>query len=75
MTPSQRHVYNAIVALWERNGVSPSTREICEEARLSSTSTVHFHLAALQRQNYITYRPGQPRTIRVVACALPGAAA
>jgi repressor LexA len=74
MTPAQRHVYNAIIVLTERNGIPPSTREICEEAQLSSTSTVHSHLSALRRLNYITYRTGQPRTIRVLACALPGAA-
>lgn len=68
MTQSQRAVYEAILDLIERNGISPSTREIADAVGYASTSTVHRHLCKLRAMGYITFTDKWPRTIRVTAC-------
>lgn len=51
-------VYRFIVAYKRKNdGNSPSTREIMEGCRLSSTSVAHFYLDKLERMGLIS-RPG-----------------
>ncbi|MBQ1507700.1 MAG: transcriptional repressor LexA [Ruminococcus sp.] len=44
----------------------PSIREICDEIGLSSTSTVHYHLNALEKKGFITREPGLNRCIKIV---------
>lgn len=46
-------------------GRVPSVREICKEVNLSSTSTVHHHLKALEEKGYIEREPGLNRCIRI----------
>ena len=41
---SREKVYNFIVEFMEKNGYSPSVREICIGTNLSSTSSVSNHL-------------------------------
>lgn len=48
------------------SGVIPSVREIGAEMKLKSTSTVQFHLAALERAGYIVRDPMHKRSIRIV---------
>jgi repressor LexA len=48
------------------NGYPPSVREICESVRLSSTSTIHSHLRALQRKGYIRRDPAKNRAIEIL---------
>ena len=43
----------------------PSVREICEEVGLSSTSTVHHHLNALESKGFITREHGVNRCIQI----------
>ena len=43
----------------------PSVREIGEAVGLTSSSTVHAHLATLQRQGYLRRDPTKPRAIEV----------
>ncbi len=45
-------------------GIIPSVREICEATGLSSTSTVHVHLKALEEAGYIIREHGH-RSIRI----------
>ena len=47
-------------------GFPPSVREICEAVHLKSTSSVHSHLAVLERQGYIRRDSTKPRAIEVV---------
>lgn len=75
MTQAQRLVYDTIVSLIARNGISPTIREICDATGYASTSTVHKHLKVLRRQGFITFSKGCGRTIRLTACALPPGAA
>ena len=46
-------------------GRVPSVREICEETGLSSTSTVHHHLKALEEKGLISREHGVNRCIQI----------
>src|SRR5271169_2883099 len=46
-------------------GYPPSVREIGEAVGLTSSSTVHAHLAILQRDGYLRRDPTKPRAIEV----------
>lgn len=48
------------------SGIIPSVREICAEVGLKSTSSVQFHLDALERAGYIERDPMHKRSIRIV---------
>ncbi|MFZ5966729.1 MAG: transcriptional repressor LexA [Bacillota bacterium] len=47
-------------------GYPPSVREICEAVGLKSTSTVHGHLAKLEKNGYIRRDPTKPRAIELL---------
>jgi len=47
-------------------GYPPSVREICEAVGLKSTSTVHGHLARLEKKGYIRRDPTKPRAIEII---------
>lgn len=47
-------------------GYPPSVREICEAVQLRSTSSVHAHLATLEKKGYIRKNPTKPRAIEIV---------
>ena len=65
LTPRQRQVLEFIDAEVRHRGYPPSVREIGEAVGLSSSSTVHAHLAALQDKGYLTRDPTKPRAIEV----------
>jgi repressor LexA len=46
-------------------GYPPSVREIGEAVGLTSSATVHTHLAVLQREGYLSRDPSKPRAIQV----------
>src|SRR6202521_1592792 len=46
-------------------GYPPSVREIGEAVGLTSPSTVHAHLATLQKQGFLRRDPTKPRAIEV----------
>src|SRR5277367_2774271 len=47
------------------DGYPPSVREIGAAVGLTSSSTVHAHLAVLQREGYLRRDPTNPRAIEV----------
>lgn len=51
-------------------GYPPSVREIGEAIGLSSSSTVHGHLARLEEKGYIRRNPAKPRAIEVLGRVL-----
>lgn len=58
----------AILAYLKRcsaDGRIPSVREICDEIGLSSTSTVHHHLKALEDKGFIVRERGVNRCIQI----------
>ncbi len=65
LTARQRQVLEIIEQHTRDNGYPPSVREIGEAVGLTSPSTVHAHLAALQRHGYLRRDPTKPRAIEV----------
>jgi repressor LexA len=65
LTERQRGILNFIEAETRDRGYPPSVREIGEAVGLTSTSTVHAHLASLQRMGYLRRDPTKPRAIEV----------
>lgn len=47
-------------------GFPPSVREICEAVNLKSTSSVHAHLEALEKNGYIRKDATKPRAIEII---------
>ena len=48
------------------HGYPPAVREICAAVNLKSTSSVHPHLATLEKNGYIRRDPTKPRAIEIV---------
>lgn len=65
LTTRQRQVLECIEASMRERGYPPSVREIGEAVGLTSPSTVHSHLATLQRLGYLRRDPTKPRAIEV----------
>ncbi len=65
LTGKRHEILNYIEQTQRERGYPPSVREICEAVGLGSTSTVHAHLATLQRQGYLVRDPTKPRAIEV----------
>jgi repressor LexA len=74
LTARQRQVLEFIDSEVRRRGYPPSVREIGEAVGLSSPSTVHAHLAALQDKGYLRRDPSKPRAIEISLEPTSGAA-
>ena len=74
LTGRQQEIWDFLVEYVDRHGYPPTVREIGEAVGLSSSSTVHAHLAALQDKGYLTRDPTKPRAIEVRYDAQSGAA-
>ncbi len=66
LSSKQMEVLNCIKNQIQLKGYPPSVREICKVVNLKSTSTVHGHLATLERKEYIRKDPSKPRAIEVL---------
>ncbi len=65
LTERQRAILEFINNSMQERGYPPSVREIASEVGLTSPSTVHSHLATLQKNGYIEKDPSKPRAITV----------
>ncbi|MFZ9175018.1 MAG: transcriptional repressor LexA [Ilumatobacteraceae bacterium] len=65
LTDRQRGILDFIEKNMRERGYPPSVREIGEAVGLSSSATVHNHLAALQKMGYLHRDPTKPRAIEV----------
>ncbi|MBK9178850.1 MAG: transcriptional repressor LexA [Acidimicrobiales bacterium] len=65
LTARQREIIEVIDRHMREHGYPPSVREIGDEVGLTSPSTVHSHLATLQRLGYLRRDPTKPRAIEV----------
>ncbi len=74
LTDRQRQVLEFIDTEVRRRGYPPSVREIGEAVGLSSPSTVHAHLAALQDKGYLHRDPTKPRALELSYEPTSGAA-
>ncbi|MGH8163814.1 MAG: transcriptional repressor LexA [Rhodanobacteraceae bacterium] len=63
-TERQRRILEVIREFTAEQGYPPSVREIGARVGLSSSSTIHAHLKALERQGHISRNPTKPRALR-----------
>ncbi|MEN8234481.1 MAG: transcriptional repressor LexA [Actinomycetota bacterium] len=66
LTDRQRQILDVITQTVRDRGYPPSVREIGDTVGLSSPSTVHSHLSALERTGYLRRDPSKPRAIEVI---------
>ena len=74
LTDRQRQVLEFIDAEVRDRGYPPSVREIGEAVGLSSSSTVHAHLAALQDKGFLKRDATKPRAMELVYDSSTGSA-
>ncbi|MDQ3384583.1 MAG: transcriptional repressor LexA [Actinomycetota bacterium] len=65
LTDRQREILEFIVTQQRERGYPPSVREIGGAVGLTSPSTVHTHLATLQKRGFLRRDPTKPRAIEV----------
>ena len=73
LTARQRQVLEFIESEMNHRGYPPSVREIGDAVGLSSPSTVHAHLAALQDKGYLKRDQTKPRAIELRREPITGA--
>jgi repressor LexA len=66
LTDRQREIYDYVTRYTDAHGYPPTVREIGEAVGLASPSTVHAHLANLERAGYLRRDPTKPRAIELV---------
>jgi repressor LexA len=66
LTKRQEEILDFIRGEVHRRGYPPSVREIGEAVGLSSSSTVHSHLAALETKGFVRRDPSKPRALEVL---------
>ena len=65
LTARQQEIWQFLVSYVDDHGYPPTVREIGEEVGLASPSTVHAHLANLERVGLIRRDPTKPRAIEL----------
>jgi repressor LexA len=65
LSTKRKQILDCISESLRDRGYPPSVREIGESVGLTSSSTVHAHLAVLQREGYLRRDPTKPRAIEV----------
>ena len=65
LSKRQRDILEFIADQMRERGFPPSVREIGEAVGLTSPSTVHSHLATLQKHGFLRRDPDKPRAIEV----------
>ena len=74
LTGRQQEIWNYLVEYVDGHGYPPTVREIGEAVGLASPSTVHAHLANLERAGLLRRDPTKPRALELVGRAKPAAA-
>jgi repressor LexA len=65
LTKRQQEIWEFLVEYVEQHGYPPTVREIGEHVGLASPSTVHAHLANLERAGLIKRDPTKPRALEL----------
>ena len=73
LTSRQHSILEYIEREMRERGYPPSVREIGAEVGLTSPSSVHSHLATLQRHGYLLRDPDRPRALKVLWDPVSGA--
>ena len=71
LTARQQEIWNFLVEYVDRHGYPPTVREIGEAVGLASPSTVHAHLANLERAGLLRRDPTKPRALELVGREKP----
>jgi repressor LexA len=71
LTARQQQILEVVDAHLARHGYPPTVREIGEAVGLTSSSTVHAHLANLERLGHLRRDPTKPRALGVVGREAP----
>ncbi len=66
LSAKQQQILDYMKAEVREKGYPPSVREICQAVGLKSTSTVHGHLARLEKKGFIRRNPTKPRAIEIL---------
>jgi repressor LexA len=66
LSKRQREIFDFVIKYADKHGYPPTVREIGEAVGLASPSTVHAHLANLERAGYLKRDPTKPRALEVV---------
>jgi repressor LexA len=66
LTGRQREIWSFLVEYVDRHGYPPTVREIGEAVGLASPSTVHAHLANLERAGLLRRDPTKPRALELL---------
>jgi repressor LexA len=66
LTARQQEIWNFLVEYVDRHGYPPTVREIGEHVGLASPSTVHAHLANLERAGLLKRDPTKPRALELI---------
>ncbi len=66
LTDRQQQIWNYLVEYVDAHGYPPTVREIGEEVGLASPSTVHAHLANLERAGLLRRDPTKPRALELI---------
>lgn len=65
LTARQQEIWNYLVEYVDQHGYPPTVREIGEQVGLASPSTVHAHLANLERAGLLRRDPTKPRALEL----------
>jgi repressor LexA len=66
LSKRQAEIFDFVIKYVDKHGYPPTVREIGEAVGLASPSTVHAHLANLERAGYLRRDPTKPRALEVV---------
>jgi repressor LexA len=66
LTARQQEIWQFLVGYVDRHGYPPTVREIGEAVGLASPSTVHAHLANLERAGLLRRDPTKPRALDLI---------
>ena len=66
LTARQQEIWNYLVEYVDQHGYPPTVREIGERVGLASPSTVHAHLANLERAGLLRRDPTKPRALELI---------
>jgi len=65
LTKRQKQILGFITTYNKKHGISPALEEIKRHFRLSSVSTIHQHIKALEKKGYLNKLENQPRGIEI----------
>jgi repressor LexA len=74
LTGRQQEIWSFLTEYVDRHGYPPTVREIGEAVGLASPSTVHAHLANLERAGLLKRDPTKPRALELTGRDAPSVA-